>query len=116
MIAPIGLGEDKKSYNVNADTAAGEIAVGLCAEKLVFLTDVIGVMRNPSDDSSLLSTIQVDEVESLIKDSIIDGGMIPKAKACVQSGLVCKSRTLLMDEYRIRCSLSSLQMSALEPR
>ena len=97
VIAPIGLGEDKKSYNVNADTAAGEIAVGLCAEKLVFLTDVIGVMRNPSDDSSLLSTIQVDEVESLIKDRIIDGGMIPKAKACVQSVRAGVQKTHIVD-------------------
>ena len=54
IIAPIGWGDDGQSYNVNADTAAGEIAAALCAEKLVFLTDVTGIMRDPAVSSTLI--------------------------------------------------------------
>ncbi len=85
VVAPIGRGEGGESYNVNADTAAGEIAAALRAEKLVFLTDVMGIMRNPADDSTLMSTVHVDEVEELISSGVIAGGMIPKVRACVHS-------------------------------
>jgi acetylglutamate kinase len=82
VIAPIGLGPDGESYNVNADTAAGEIARALQAEKLVFLTDVNGLMRDPSDPSSHISSLHVNDVEGLIADGIARGGMIPKLRAC----------------------------------
>ena len=85
VIAPIGRGQDGQSYNVNADTAAGEIAAALCAEKLVFLTDVTGIMRNPSVSSTLISTLHILNVEDLIKEAVISGGMIPKVKACVKA-------------------------------
>ena len=85
VIAPIGRGEDGQSYNVNADTAAGEIAAALCAEKLVFLTDVTGIMRDPAVSSTLISTLHVLEVEDLIKEAVISGGMIPKVEACVKA-------------------------------
>ena len=85
VIAPIGRGEDGQSYNVNADTAAGEIAAALCAEKLVFLTDVTGIMRDPAVSSTLISTLHVLDVEGLIKEAVISGGMIPKVEACVKA-------------------------------
>jgi acetylglutamate kinase len=82
VIAPIGLGPDGESYNVNADTAAGEIARALQAEKLVFLTDVNGIMRDPSDPSSHISSLHVKDVDALITEGIARGGMIPKLRAC----------------------------------
>ena len=85
VIAPIGRGKDGQSYNVNADTAAGEVAAALCAEKLVFLTDVTGIMRDPAVSSTLISTLHILNVEDLIKEAVISGGMIPKVGACVKA-------------------------------
>lgn len=85
VVAPIGRGPEGESYNVNADTAAGEIAAALHAEKLVFLTDVQGIMRDPADEESLLSTVHVSEVDALITEGAISGGMIPKVEACTKS-------------------------------
>jgi len=85
VIAPIGRGKDGQSYNVNADTAAGEVAAALCAEKLVFLTDVTGIMRDPAVSSTLISTLHILNVEDLINEAVISGGMIPKVGACVKA-------------------------------
>lgn len=97
VVAPIGRGENGESYNVNADTAAGEIAAALHAEKLVFLTDVRGVMTDPRDADSLLSTVRVDEVWDLIACDIIKGGMIPKVEACVHSVKAGVRKTHVID-------------------
>lgn len=97
VVAPIGRGENGDSYNVNADTAAGEIAAALHAEKLVFLTDVIGIMVDPRDPDSLLSTVHVDEVPDLIARETIAGGMIPKVKACVHSVKAGVRKTHVID-------------------
>ncbi len=85
VITPIGLGPDGKSYNVNADTAAGEIARALQAEKLVFLTDVNGILRDSSDPDSRISTLHVNDVDALIQDGTAGGGMVPKLQACLRS-------------------------------
>ncbi len=85
VVAPIGRGPDGEAYNVNADTAAGEIAAALHAEKLVFLTDVTGIMERPGEEESLLSTVHVEDVERLIDCGVIGGGMIPKARAAVHA-------------------------------
>jgi len=85
VVAPIGRGEDGQSYNVNADTAAGEIAAALRAEKLVFLTDVTGIMRDPEESSTLISTLHVLDVDHLVEEAVISGGMIPKVEACVKA-------------------------------
>ena len=97
VVAPIGRGENGESYNVNADTAAGEIAAALHAEKLVFLTDVRGVMTDPRDADSLLSTVHCDEVGDLIARDIIKGGMIPKVEACVHSVKAGVRKTHVID-------------------
>ena len=85
VVAPIGSGPEGESFNVNADTAAGEIAAALHAEKLVFMTDVQGIMRDPTDEDSLLSTMRVSEVDELIGQGVISGGMIPKVEACAKA-------------------------------
>lgn len=97
VVAPIGRGARGSAYNVNADTAAGEIAAALQAEKLVFLTDVKGIMRDPADPESLLSTIRLKEVEPLVAGGIIDGGMIPKVEACVRSVRAGVRKTHVID-------------------
>lgn len=83
IILPMGAGLDKKTYNVNADEAASWIASTLKAEKLVLLTDVKGIMRHPEDPNSFLSTLTVEEAKGLIQENVIQKGMIPKVKACI---------------------------------
>ncbi|MFA5116667.1 MAG: acetylglutamate kinase [Candidatus Omnitrophota bacterium] len=85
VICPMGRGQDKKIYNVNADEAASDVAASLGAEKLVVLTDVKGIMRNPQDVESFLSTLTIDEARSLINDNVIQKGMIPKVEACINA-------------------------------
>ncbi|HHB75377.1 MAG TPA: acetylglutamate kinase [Desulfobulbus sp.] len=79
VIAPVGVGEDGQAFNINADLVAGAIAAELGAVKLVLLTDVEGVKNSEGD---LLSTIRRDEIETLIKQDVIGGGMIPKVRCC----------------------------------
>ena len=85
VIAPNGVGDDDCTYNVNADTMAGEIAAALQAEKLILLTDQRGILRDLHDESSLISRIRTDEIEELIADGVIGSGMLPKVEACVRA-------------------------------
>ena len=85
VIAPIGVGEDGKSYNINADYVAADIAGALKAEKLLLLTDTEGVYKNFEDKSSFISTLKADEAREFIKSGIISGGMIPKVEACLRA-------------------------------
>lgn len=82
VIAPIADGVDGKAYNINADTAAGSIAASLSAEKFILLTDVEGVM---SADGKLISVLKRSEIEKLVGDNIVTGGMIPKVKCCADA-------------------------------
>jgi len=82
VIAPLGLGENGETYNINADTAASEIAAVLKAQKLVLLTDVPGILKDKSDPESIMSTLKVSEIEVLKERGVITGGMIPKIHAC----------------------------------
>ncbi len=70
--------DDDTNYNINADTAAAKLAIALGAKKLILLTDVRGLLRDPKDESTLLTRLKVSEVPALIKEGIISGGMIPK--------------------------------------
>ena len=97
VVAPIGRGPDGESFNVNADTAAGEIAAALRAEKLVFLTDVKGIMETPRDEGSLLSTVHVNDVDALVENGTISGGMIPKVAACAKSVRAGVRKTHIID-------------------
>ncbi len=80
-----GLGYDDKGemYNINADDAACNIAAAMGVQKMMVLTNVRGILRDPADESSLISSVHVDEVQGLIDSKVISGGMIPKVKACI---------------------------------
>lgn len=85
VVSPIGIAEDGTTLNLNADTVAGAIAGEMDAEKLIILTDVPGVLRDPSDPSTLIQRIHVDEIPALVEEGIISGGMIPKIETCVEA-------------------------------
>ena len=85
VISPVGIAKDGTSLNLNADTAAGEVASAVGAEKLIILTDVPGVLRDPDDPDSLIQKIRLDEIPGLIEEGIISGGMIPKIETCVKA-------------------------------
>lgn len=85
VIATIGADSSGQTYNINADDAATEIAQELKAEKLIFLSDVPGVLADRDDPESLLPVLTADEVRDLIDSGVINGGMIPKSRACVDA-------------------------------
>ncbi|MBP1736392.1 MAG: Acetylglutamate kinase [Oscillospiraceae bacterium] len=86
VVSTVAQGIDADTaYNINADTAAAKLAIALGAEKLVLLTDVRGLLRDPRDDATLIHVVHVSEVPGLIKDNIISGGMIPKVDCCVEA-------------------------------
>ena len=82
IIAPIAIGDDGHTYNINADTMAGAIAAALQASRLFLLTDVAGVLDKKGN---LLSDLGLDDVENLQKDGTISGGMIPKLETCTMA-------------------------------
>lgn len=86
VVSTVALGIDNDTaYNINADTAAAQLAISLGAEKLILLTDVRGVLRDPKDDSTLIHQIRREEVPALLSSGIIGGGMIPKIQCCVDA-------------------------------
>ena len=85
VISPIGIGKDGFTYNVNADQASAEIARSMGALKLVLLTNVRGILKNQAKAETIISHINVAEVDDLITDKVITGGMIPKVKACIRA-------------------------------
>lgn len=104
VVAPIGIGSDGRSYNINADTVAGEVAIALKAEKLMLLTDVEGV--KPSKDSNeILHALTAAEVHDLIDKKIINGGMIPKVLGCLEALDRGVGRTHIIDGRIPHCIL-----------
>ncbi|MCK4938434.1 MAG: acetylglutamate kinase [Methanosarcinales archaeon] len=90
VVAPIAVDEQGNSLNINADTVAGDIAAAMRAKKLILMTDVPGVLRDPADESSRISRIKLESIEDMIADSTIAGGMIPKvlsAASAVEKGV-----------------------------
>ena len=86
VVAPIGIGEDGQSYNINADTVASRIAMALKAEKLINLTDVEGVkVSDENGKESVMPSLLKDEVHDLINKNVISGGMIPKVLGCLET-------------------------------
>jgi len=85
VVLPMGIGKDKKVYNVNADEVAASVAASMKAEKFVLLTNVKGIMRHADDVNSFISTLTVEEVNNLKENKIIQQGMIPKVQACVDA-------------------------------
>ncbi|MGA0912833.1 MAG: acetylglutamate kinase [Candidatus Puniceispirillaceae bacterium] len=82
VVAPVGNGEDGKTYNINADTAAGAIAAALNAKRMLMLTDVQGVLDK---NGKLISSLTISEAEALIHDGTVSGGMIPKVETCIEA-------------------------------
>ena len=85
VIATIGCDEAGQAYNINADTAAGAIAEALDAEKLIYLTDIEGLRRDVNDAATLIRQTTADELDSLVDDGTIAGGMIPKISSCTHA-------------------------------
>lgn len=104
IVAPLGMGEDGRPYNVNADQASAHIASSLRAEKLVLLTNVKGIIRDPDDEETFISTLSVEEVGTLIENKVIQAGMIPKVRAAIPALGAGVKKTHIIDG-RIRHSL-----------
>lgn len=83
VVYGVGFDDKNETYNVNADEAASKIAGAMGVQKMIVLTNVRGIMTDPNDENSLISSLRVDEVQNLIDRKIISGGMIPKVKACI---------------------------------
>lgn len=105
VIAPIGMDSTYQAYNINADDAACAIAEALGAEKLAFLTDIEGVYKDPSDPSTLMSVLTLDDAEKLIADGYIGGGMLPKLRNCIDAVKSGVSRVHILDGRKAHCLL-----------
>jgi acetylglutamate kinase len=97
VIATVGTDCKGQTYNINADTAAAEIAAALKAKNIITLTDIRGLMRDISDENSLIPVVKIDEVEKLMSDGIIGGGMIPKVKSLKKSVLSGVEKAVMID-------------------
>ena len=86
VVSTVALGTDAEtSYNINADTAASKLAAAMGAEKLILLTDVRGLLRDPKDERTLIPELQLSQVPALVREGVISGGMIPKVDCCVEA-------------------------------
>lgn len=98
VVSTVAQGVDADTaYNINADTAAAKLAVALGAEKLILLTDVRGLLRDPGDEGTLLRVVELSRVPGLIKDGVIQGGMIPKVDCCVEAVRSGVKNTIILD-------------------
>ena len=86
VVSTVAQGMDQETaYNINADTAAAKLSMALKAEKLILLTDVRGLMMDPTNENTLLPVVKLSQVPGLVKDGVIKGGMIPKVDCCVEA-------------------------------
>ena len=85
VIAPLATDFYGQAYNINADMAACDIAKSLKARKLIFLSDVPGILRDPKDESTLISSIKTSQVDGLIQEGVLSGGMLPKIRSSVEA-------------------------------
>ncbi len=104
VIATVGTDENGTTYNINADTAAAEIAAALGAENIVTLTDIRGLLRDVNDTDSLIPQVYLDEIDGLIQEGIISGGMIPKIKS-IEKAMKSGVRKAVMIDGRIEHSI-----------
>lgn len=105
IVAPVGLDDDFKTYNINADDAACAIAKAVGADKLVFLTDIEGLYKDINDKSSFIPRITVSDAEELIKSGIIGGGMLPKLGNCTSAVKNGVNRVHILDGRIPHCLL-----------
>lgn len=97
IIATVGTDDKGQIYNINADTAAAEIAGALKAEKMITMTDIIGLLREKNDEESLMTNVDIFEIPQLIEEGIIVGGMIPKVESCVEAILQGVREAVIID-------------------
>ncbi len=97
VIATVGCDNNGNVYNINADTAAAKIAGVLKAESLISMTDIRGLLRDTSDESSLIPVVKASEVPELVAEGIISGGMIPKIDCCIESIRQGVSKVFILD-------------------
>ena len=97
VISPIAMDAAGNALNINADTVAGDIAAALNAKKLILMTDVPGLLRDINNKSSRISKVTVDEVESLIDEGVISGGMTPKMRSAAASAMSGVERVHIID-------------------
>ena len=97
VVATVATDEDGQVYNINADTAAAQIAAALHAENLILMTDIKGLLRDKDDESTLIPQVNVSEVPILIRQGIISGGMIPKIECCVEAVRRGVTKTCIID-------------------
>lgn len=116
IIAPIGLDDDFRNYNINADDAACAVATAIGAEKLVFLTDIEGVYADTDDKNSLISVLTLEKADELLASGYIGGGMLPKLKNCVDAVRNGVRRVHILDGRMEHCLLLEfLPTKVLEP-
>lgn len=97
VIATVATDENGNTYNINADTAAAQIAAELGAENLILMTDIAGLLRDKDDPSTLIPKVNVSEVPFLKRQGIISGGMIPKIDCCVEAVRRGVNKTVIID-------------------
>lgn len=105
IVCPIGMDDNFDTYNINADDAACAIAKALNAEKLAFLTDIEGVLKDKEDPDSLISEMTVDEARKMIGDGYIGGGMLPKLNNCIDAIEEGVNRVHILDGRIAHCLL-----------
>ncbi len=105
IVCPVGMDDDFKTYNINADDAACAIAKAVKAEKLAFLTDIEGVYKDPDDPKTLISELWVEEARKLMEDGYIGGGMLPKLQNCIDAIENGVSRVHILDGRIPHCLL-----------
>jgi acetylglutamate kinase len=97
VVSPTALGEDGKVYNCNADVAAAQVAIALKARRLVFMSDVPGLLRDPKDPATVIPRVKVAEVDALKQSGVIDKGMIPKVDSAVAAILAGVDKVSFVD-------------------
>lgn len=104
VVTPMGADQTGAAYNINADSSACRIAEALAARKLIFISDVPGLLRDPADESSRISTVAMGDVDRLAAEGVISGGMLPKVRSAV-AALEAGVQKVHMIDGRIRHSL-----------
>ncbi len=97
VISTVGCGPHGETYNINGDTAAATLAGALGAERLILMTDIAGVLRDPKDPATLIPEITVDQAKQLFTDGVISGGMIPKVECCITALAAGVQKVIIMD-------------------
>lgn len=97
VVATVAADDAGQVYNVNADAAAARLAAALCAKNLILMTDVRGLLREPSEESTLISVLKLSDIPRLKNERVITGGMIPKIDCCVEALRQGVSRAFILD-------------------